>query len=133
MDLDKKIQSKRHQELLDSFKIISSSISELKDRDKESDLVQAISDQTQLIQSFLHEFKELEINKSKEEGSKNKEENIVTSFESMAQKIVDELKFLREKLMESKKEVKPEWVHTVTKRDYSGRVEVIISKPKTIS
>jgi len=129
MDLDKKIQSKRHDELLGALKRVSLSISDLKG-DDDSKLVASISKQTELIQSFLNEFKKAELREKQEDEEGGKEEKIVTSFESMANKILGELKSLREQLVAPKSEVKPEWTHTITKRDYYGRAEIIVSKPK---
>ena len=120
MDLEKQIQSKRHEELLKAMAAI-------KQPDKTGAMVSALETLSGKIELFIKAVKDTPAPQIKVETNQGE---VVTSVGVLGKEIIAAFKKIAESLKEEEKPEIKEWVHQITKRDRIGRAEEIISKPK---
>jgi len=128
LDIDKKILSKRHEELLTHLNRVTNAIQSIpKSEFKDQELILAISNQTKLISDFLLTYNQYE---STRKNGKDISDSfhIEDSFKEMSNNILHGLSELKEIL--SRPVEKPEWVHSITRRDMQGRAQEIVSTIK---
>lgn len=130
MDLKDKIAEKEHDELLRALSKIASSVK----KDDDSKVVAAVEKMTAKIEGFttaVNQLAKAEKTDKPEAKEQKNEDKTVTLMAGIAQSILDGLGDLKKEVKElSKPQPKTEWVHTITKRNYSGWADEIVSKPK---
>lgn len=127
MDLQEKIQSKRHEELLRALGKVSSAIK----TDDDNKVVVAIDKMGAKLDVFISAINELvQYEKTENKEDKN-EDKTISLVADLAKSIVSGLGDMKNEIKDlNKPQPKTEWVHTITKRNYGGWAEEIVSKPK---
>lgn len=116
MDLEKIVSDKRHKELLSKLSKISEGI--LSAPNSGEEIVNAIYKQCELLSDLVGMMKTMQQGEKKEE----KEPEQLTKIQSLLSELLAQFRA-------EEKDEKPTYKHTITKRDFDGRVSEIISTP----
>jgi len=127
MDLQEKIQSKRHEELLRALGKVSSAMK----TDDDNKVVAAIDKMTSKLDIFTAAVNQIAKAEKTENKEDKNEDKTISLVADLAKSIISGLGDMKNEIKDlNKPQPKTEWVHTITKRNYGGWAEEIVSKPK---